>query len=69
MDPVKHRQLFRQVGDFEEDHSETDEALLEKANKRSMLSYAVGCWCTAWARKELEEGIRLVHETPGADFI
>ena len=69
MDPVKHRQLFRQVGDFEEDHSETDEALLEKANKRSMLSYAVGCWCTAWARKELEEGIRLVHETPGADFV
>ena len=69
MDPVKHRQLFRQVGDFEEDRSESDEALLEKANKRSMLSYSVGCWCTAWARKELEEGIRLVHETPGADFI
>ena len=69
MDPVKHRQLFRQVGDFEEDRSETDEELLEKANKRSMLSYAVGCWCTAWARKELEEGIRLVHETPGADFV
>ena len=42
MDPVKHRQLFRQVGDYEEDHSETDEALLEKANKRSMFSYAVG---------------------------
>lgn len=69
MDPVKHRQLFRQVGDFEEDRSESDEALLEKANKRSMLSYSVGCWCTAWARKELEEGIRLVHETPGAEFI
>ena len=69
MDPVKHRQLFRQVGDFEEDRSESDETLLEKANKRSMLSYSVGCWCTAWARKELEEGIRLVHETPGADFI
>ena len=69
MDPVKHRQLFRQVGDYEEDHSETDEALLEKANKRSMFSYAVGCWTTAWARLELERGIQLVHETPGADFI
>lgn len=69
MDPVKHRQLFRQVGDFEEDRSESDEALLEKANKRSMLSYSVGCWCTAHARYELELGIRLVHETPGADFI
>ena len=42
MDPVKHRQLFRQVGDFEEDHSETDEALLEKANMSASDIVGIG---------------------------
>ena len=28
-----------------------------------------GVWCTAWARRDLEDGIRLVHDTPGAFFI
>lgn len=45
-------------------------AELEKDNKRRvLLPYQVGVWCTAWARLELERGIRLVHKTKGAAFI
>lgn len=61
MDPVKHRQLFRQVGDFDEDTSIPDEELLRKSNQRAMLGYQVGVWCTAHARMALEIGIRLAH--------
>ena len=39
--------MFRQVGDFEEDRSESDEELLEKANKRSMNSN----WGSGWFMK------------------
>ena len=61
MNPVKRRQLFRQVGDFDEDPEKTDEELLEAANRKAFMPYQVGCWVTAWARYELEQGIRLVH--------
>lgn len=62
MNPVKRRQLFRQVGDFEEDPELSDEDLLEKANRKAFMPYQVGVWCTAWARLELERGIRLAHQ-------
>ena len=68
-DPVKHRQLFRQIGDFDEDLTIPDTQLLEKSNRRAILPYSIGCFCTAHARKALEEGIRLVHNTEGAHFI
>ena len=68
MDPVKHKQLFRQIGDYEEDLSIPDEELLNKANLRSFLPYQVGVWCTAHARMELERGIRLAHQQ-GCHFI
>lgn len=42
------------------------EAELEKDNKRRvLLPYQVGVWCTAWARWELEEGIKNVFRHKG----
>ena len=68
-DPVKHNLIFQQVGDWEEDDSLTDEEILGKSNQRAFLAYQWGVWVTAWSRDALERGIRLVHETEGADFI
>lgn len=62
MDPVKRRQLFRQVGDYEEDTSIPDEQLLFRSNKRAFIGYQIGVWVTAAARMELERGIRLAHQ-------
>ena len=66
--PVKHRQIFQQVGEWEED-TESDAVLLEKYNEKAFLAYQWGVWVTAHSRDALERGIRLVQETEGADFI
>ena len=68
-DPVKHNLIFKQVGDWEEDTSLTDEEILGKSNQRAFLAYQWGVWVTAHSRDALERGIRLVHATEGADFI
>ncbi len=68
-DPVKHTLLFRQEGDWEEDMSLSDEEILGKSNGKAFLAYQWGVWVTAHSRDALERGIRLVQETPGADFI
>ena len=68
-DPVKHNLIFKQVGDWEEDTSLTDEEILGKSNQRAFLAYQWGVWVTAHSRDALERGIRLVHDTEGADFI
>ena len=67
-DPVKHSLIFQQLGDWEEDDI-PDEELLGKSNKRAFLAYQWGVWVTAHSRDALERGIRLVHETEGADFV
>lgn len=41
------------------------EELLEKHNRTAWSSYAWGCWVTAWARYELEKGIRKAEEKHG----
>ena len=68
-DPVKHNLIFKQIGDWEEDTSKTDEEILGKSNSKAFLAYQWGVWVTAHSREALERGIRLVHETEGADFI
>ena len=68
-DPVKHNLIFKQVGDWEEDTSLTDEEILGKSNERAFLAYQWGVWVTAHSRDALERGIRLVHDTEGADFV
>ena len=67
-DPVKHSLIFKQMGDWDEDDT-PDEELLGKSNKRAFLAYQWGVWVTAHSRDALERGIRLVHETEGADFV
>lgn len=70
MNPVKRRQLFRQVGDYEEDPEKTDEQLLYAAQRKAFIGYQVGVWCTAWARMELERGIRMAHHPEkGVNFV
>lgn len=43
--------------------------LLGKSNRRAFLAYQWGVWVTAHSRDALERGVRIVHDTPGADFI
>ena len=68
-DPVKHNLIFKQVGDWDEDNTKTDEEILGKSNQRAFLAYQWGVWVTAHSRAALERGIRLVHDTEGADFV
>jgi len=86
-DPVKAKQIFQQVGDYEtaitqvvmddrisyeekeEQIKQIEKAILEDSNKKAFLAYQWGVWVTAHSRAALEEGIRLVHDTPGAEFI
>lgn len=58
------------------DEKQLREAILEKekdilceSNRRAFLAYQWGVWVTAHSRDALERGIRLVHETDGADFV
>lgn len=48
---------------------ELEMSILGKNNEKAFLCYQWGVWVTAWSRLMLEEGIRIVHETEGADFI
>lgn len=74
-DPCKDLILFKNGdtrhlrSDYESEGRELSE-LLEESHKKAFLNYAWGIWVTAWARYELEEGIRCVHESKsGAEFL
>lgn len=44
---------------YTEDHSKTEEELLQAAKKKAFIAYQFGCWTTAHARAALEEGINI----------
>ena len=47
---------------------EDDNEILVNYNRRAFLCYQWGVWTTAWARYELEEGLKLAHAA-GAAFV
>ena len=57
-DPCKPELLFEH-DEFIEDTTKDGPDLLNDYYKRAFMSYAVGVWCTAWARYELQEMINL----------
>lgn len=66
--PVKADIKYKGPGDY----ALEDVNILDKLaiyHKRAFFPYQWGVWTTANARMNLEEGIRLVHETEGAEFI
>lgn len=63
-DPVKESILY-QDEEFTIDTSKTKEELLEDFMKRAFIPYTWGVWCTAWARYELERGMRIVTDQGG----
>lgn len=63
-DPVKESILY-QDDEFIIDNSKTKKELLEEFIKRAFIPYTWGVWCTAWARYELERGMRIVTDQGG----
>lgn len=49
-------------GIFQLDESRSLEDILKKAAKKSFISYAWGVWVTAWARKALFDGVKIVGQ-------
>ena len=56
-DPGKQSNIFRK-GEWEVEDKEQPE-ILEERNKHAFLAYQWGVWVTAWARYELEEGLKI----------
>jgi len=65
--PVKDNILYKN-GDYEYAGKDKNE-LLMKSNRRGFMPYQLGVWVTAWARYWLERAIRLIVDTPGAEFL
>ena len=56
-DPAKDTMLFEHGEYIKEDRPLSE--LLAKNNRKAFLCYQWGVWCTAWARKALQDGIDL----------
>ncbi len=65
-DPIKDEIIFE---NGEVDYAGKDpKELLAKRSRQAFIPYQWGVWCTAWARYELEQGIKLAHQK-GAVFV
>lgn len=67
-DPCKPTILYMD-GEYVIEDGDVEHLLAKDNKKRKLPCYQVGVWCTAWARWELETGLRLVEESPDAEFI
>ena len=56
-DPGKQSKIFRK-GEWTVEDKEQPE-ILDERNKHAFLAYQWGVWVTAWARYELEEGLKI----------
>lgn len=63
-DPVKESILYENE-EFIVDSSKSKKELLEDFMKRAFIPYTWGVWCTAWARYELEQGMKIVTDQGG----
>lgn len=48
---------------------ELGKEILNKSNGKAFLAYQWGVWTTAHSRNCLEKGLKLIHDTEGANFI
>lgn len=60
-DPVKRNILYKN-GEYVLDDHRTPQEILKGAKKGAFLPYAVGVWVTAWARKALNDGVKIVGQ-------
>ena len=67
-DPVRESILFDDEIGFHEGEDDP-EKLYEKYRKKTVFPYSVGVWTAAWARWELFQMMKIVNETPGAEFL
>lgn len=65
--PVKDTILYKN-GEYKYAGKDKQD-LLDRNNKRGFMPYQLGVWVTAWARYWLERAIRLIVDTPGAEFL
>lgn len=48
---------------------ELGKEILNKSNGKAFLAYQWGVWTTAHSRNCLEKGLKLIHDTEGANFV
>lgn len=60
-DPVIQSLLYKDF-EFKPDNSKSSEELLFKYKKNAFIVYQWGVWCTAWARYQLHQMVKIVGE-------